>query len=306
MNKICIIICYFGKLPSYFEFWRHSAYNNPTINFLFITDCNIESANNIRVLKMSFFECKNYIQQKFDFEITIDSPYKLCDFKGSYGYIFQDYIREYDFWGFGDIDLIYGNIRLFLTNDILDAYDMISGWGHFTLYRNNTYCNNFFLQKVDEFLYYKDVFQSHSNMVFDEYLHKGLSDRWMHLNPQKVYKIDGLFDDVLVPHRAMHFKAWGYPYKKLIYHYCDGTLYRVYILKGKVERKACLYAHFQQRKNFSIHTNKFDSYVIIPNSFIPFKTLSVWRVRFWGRKRYISFVIYRIKTKLMNIFKNIK
>lgn len=60
MNKICIIICYFGKLPSYFEFWRHSAYNNPTINFLFITDCNIESANNIRVLKMSFFECKNY------------------------------------------------------------------------------------------------------------------------------------------------------------------------------------------------------------------------------------------------------
>ena len=30
MNKICIIICYFGKLPSYFEFWRHSAYNNPT------------------------------------------------------------------------------------------------------------------------------------------------------------------------------------------------------------------------------------------------------------------------------------
>lgn len=80
----------------------------------------------------------------FDFNIALPSPYKLCDFRPIYGKLFQQYINGADFWGFGDIDLIYGDIRQFITENVLQNYDLISGWGHLTLVRNNDYWNNFY------------------------------------------------------------------------------------------------------------------------------------------------------------------
>ena len=55
-----------------------------------------------------------------DFEIVLNEPYDLCDFKVAYGEIFQEYLEPYDFWGFCDCDLIYGDIRHFLTEELLE------------------------------------------------------------------------------------------------------------------------------------------------------------------------------------------
>ena len=76
------------------------------------------------------------------FEIVVESGYKLCDFKPALGYIFSDYIKKYDFWGYCDIDIIFGNIRAFMTDDLLNEYDVISArhdylTGCFALYKNN-------------------------------------------------------------------------------------------------------------------------------------------------------------------------
>jgi hypothetical protein len=30
----------------------------------------------------------------------------------------KDYLKGYDFWGFGDLDLVYGDIRAFLTERV--------------------------------------------------------------------------------------------------------------------------------------------------------------------------------------------
>ncbi|WP_333486766.1 DUF6625 family protein, partial [Phocaeicola plebeius] len=140
MKSIIIIIPYFGKLPTLFPFWLQSALNNPTIDFLFITDANIQPMQNIKVINKTFSLLKEEIQSKFNFEIKLETPYKLCDFKPAYGYIFNEQIKGYDFWGFGDIDLIYGNIRNFINDTILNQYSVISGWGHLTLYKNTEEC----------------------------------------------------------------------------------------------------------------------------------------------------------------------
>lgn len=97
MKSIIIVIPYFGKLPPIFKFWRQSAINNPTIDFLFFTDCNIQSTDNIKVIKCTFEVLREKFQSRFDFPISLPSPYKLCDFKATYGYVFQDYIQDYDF-----------------------------------------------------------------------------------------------------------------------------------------------------------------------------------------------------------------
>ena len=168
MKKILIIACYFGELPNYFEYWKKSCEKNYKIDFLFVTDQNIESvSSNFKVLNFNFYEFKTYIKNKLKIDIADFEPYKLCDFKPSYGCIFKDYIKEYDFWGYCDIDLIFGDIRKFVTDEILEKNSIILNLGHLTLFKNVKEINELF--KSNGSIYsYIDVFASKEHFAFDE------------------------------------------------------------------------------------------------------------------------------------------
>jgi hypothetical protein len=64
--------------------------------------------------------------EKLGFGVNIKHSYKLCDFKPAYGFIFFELIENYDFWGYCDIDIIFGSIRDFITKEILESHDLIS------------------------------------------------------------------------------------------------------------------------------------------------------------------------------------
>ena len=74
-----MIFPYFGKLPAQYNMWRESALRNPSVDFMFFTDADVEPAPNIIVHKMKFEEFRQYIQAVFDFPIVLDRPYILCD-----------------------------------------------------------------------------------------------------------------------------------------------------------------------------------------------------------------------------------
>ena len=264
MNKICIVFPYFGKLPNNFDYWYYSALNNPTVDFMFFTDCDVPISDNIFVFKISF-----------GFSISLFTPYKLCDFRGAYGDIFCNELEGYDFWGFGDTDLIYGNIREFFTEQILNHFDLISGWGHLTLYRNIDACNLFYKNKIEGYLYYKDVFVTPQNMGFDEYGHMGLSDMWINLYPDKVWS-ENVFDDLLIPEISWNFRS----YRKenmgnLIFIYEKGTLYRISVKNGEICRCSTLYVHLHRRPFLTKMNDNFDNYFIVPNRFINLKELTI-------------------------------
>lgn len=305
MKKIIVIIPYFGTLPKMFKFWYQSAVNNPTINYLFFTDCSIEETANIKVVKVSFDELKAYIQSKFDFKIELPSPYKFCDYKTAYGDIFKDYLKGYDFWGFGDVDLVYGNIRHFFTEDVLNNYDIISGWGHLTLYRNNDSCNLFYKERIDGYLYYEDVFTQTKNAVFDEYLHRGMSDRWKDIYPDRIWD-SRLFDDIRVPRLAMNFISEFHEEcsKNLIFEYEAGNLYRIYQKEdGIIAKEETLYAHFQQRKFMKVETDNLKHYLIIPNKFINYQPISVEKLIKWGRPRTLQRKYFNFKNRITHRLK---
>ena len=136
MKKIALIIPYFGTLPDYFDLWLKSVEKNPTITFFLFT--NDESSycypDNIEVINIAFKDFRSRLQSEFEFEIKLESPYKLCDYKPTYGNVFKKELLQYDFWGFCDVDLIFGDIRKFITDDILDKYDRILTRGHFSLF----------------------------------------------------------------------------------------------------------------------------------------------------------------------------
>jgi hypothetical protein len=69
------------------------------------------------------------------------TPYKVIDVKPLYGFLFREYIQEYEFWAHVDNDMIFGNVAGIL-NPLMDHYDVITPygvnrtWGPFTAYRN--------------------------------------------------------------------------------------------------------------------------------------------------------------------------
>ncbi len=170
MEKIIILVPYFGKFPPMFEYWYKTALSNSTIDFLIFTDQEIESKFNIKIINMSFDDMRKLIQSKFDFTISLEKPYKLCDYKLAYGYIFEEYVKCYDFWGYSDIDMVLGDIRGMLKDQI-DKFDKYNYLGHLSLYRINSEANN--LWKLNEedsrALNYEDVFSTPDSMYFDEY-----------------------------------------------------------------------------------------------------------------------------------------
>jgi hypothetical protein len=171
-KKILLIIPYFGKLPWYFRYFVHSCKSNPGIHFLIITDDRSyeeKLPDNIFMVYQTFHELKKTIARKLKMDIALQRTYKLCDFRPAYGIIFNDYIKEYAFWGHCDIDLVFGNIGNFVTDDVLQENDVISIRpeyisGFFALYRNTESMNNLFRLSKDHL----KIFSVEQYMGFDE------------------------------------------------------------------------------------------------------------------------------------------
>ncbi len=173
MNKsIALIILYFGKIPWYFDYFSHSCSFNLTVQFIVITDDNSydhKVPNNVLIIHKTFEEIKSIISEKLNMHVAFEDAYKLCDFKPAYGYIFSDLVKGYDFWGYGDIDIIFGNIRNFITDEIMRDFDVITLRhdfliGYFSLFRNIEKVNMLFTCSRD----YKKVFTSPIHYCFDE------------------------------------------------------------------------------------------------------------------------------------------
>lgn len=172
MPRIIFIITFIGEYPWYFPYFLHSCRYNPTIDFVIFTDNETfdqEIPVNVKIVSYSIEQFKAEASKALGFEVIVDSGYKLCDFRPAYGYIFSDLITAYDFWGYCDVDVIFGNIRSFMMDELLNEYDIISArhdylTGCFALYRNNSYLRELFRQSKD----YRKVFTDSGNFFFDE------------------------------------------------------------------------------------------------------------------------------------------
>lgn len=108
--RIILIQPWFGKIPDYFWF-HYETTKNLDIDFLFVTDqeINLESQN-YKVIKTT----KEFIEKKlsliFNDNFEIKNNKKVSDLKSSVGYLFEKEIIEYDYFGFYDIDTLFGNI----------------------------------------------------------------------------------------------------------------------------------------------------------------------------------------------------
>lgn len=300
-NRILLILPYFGTFPNYFDLWLEGVKNNPDIDFLLLTDNHTayHYPSNLRVEYLTFNELVVIIQEHFDFRIALETPYKLCDFRPAYGFIFSGYLDGYDFWGYCDCDLVFGNIRKFVTDSVLNSFDRIFEFGHLCLYRNTKDVNFMFLKQTPGVRYYKNVFSSKISQCFDEIC--GMTPIWNSLRPNRVFR-ERPFDDI--DYTKFRFNVVGTnSNKSYVYSYKDGVLSRSFLDGDTVSYKEVCYVHFQKRKLSKADCLNFSDYFIIPNKFVAPMELSPAIFRTLSREHIY---LYPLRIKLKSVLRKVK
>ena len=94
-----------------------------------------------------------------------------------YGCIFKDFLSDYSHWGYCDSDVIFGDLKSFLTEDKLNNYDRIYQHGHMCIYKNSDEINVRWKTKHNLVSYnYIEVFKVGGVKMFDE--RGGMWDIW--------------------------------------------------------------------------------------------------------------------------------
>lgn len=287
MKKLCFIIPHFGNLQNYFPLFLKTCQFNPTFNWLIFTDDKSQYTypSNVHKVYMSFNDCKHLIQEKFNCEVNIERPYKLCDIRPMYGYIFSDYLKDYAYWGYCDTDLLMGNLRNILTEEFLCKYDKIFCLGHMTIFKNTPENNRLFMSQISNRIVYKDILANSSNCWFDEEWMNDYNINKIFLSKEKKVYQEDLSLNIAVAHN--HFRRIKYvgiknapPYgfeveneKKALYIWEKGNLYRLYKENGQLKREDFLYMHLQKRRmKMNPSILNMERFKIVPDEFLPLET----------------------------------
>lgn len=144
MRDAVILIPYFGDWPCWINFFIESCRANPTIDWIIFSDLEPPEnrARNVRHVRISFDAYKQCASEALGIRFDPEQPYKLCDIRPALGLIHADLLQGYDFFGFGDLDVIYGDLRAFYDDELLSNYDLLSSHakrvsGHLCLLRNS-------------------------------------------------------------------------------------------------------------------------------------------------------------------------
>jgi hypothetical protein len=281
VRRILLICPFFGQLPKeYFQLILNSCKKNSTIDWLLITDDRTRYIypDNVKVEYEDWntfsYNVKCRLNKLINVDVSLERPYKLCDYKPVYGLIFSKYTKNYDFWGYTDLtDVIYGDLRKFLTDSVLN-YDKINFLGHLTLYRNTKNVNSRVLLTLPNGNSIKEILASDKNIAFDESIENGIQGIYNEKNfPFIVVK--NMVADISPLRYAFQlscfddkFHQYYEKYKKRIFYYDNGKVYSAYIYNGQILYKEYGYVHFQKRKmNNFINSDNCDKYLIIPSGF---------------------------------------
>lgn len=285
-KKILLICPYFGTLPSeYFQLILDSCSNNKTINWLLITDdrTQYEYPDNVKVVYQEWKEfqlfLKEKIKSKLNLSCIINNPYKLCDYKPLFGIIFEQYLRDYDYWGNTDLtDTIYGNLRDYLTPHVL-TFDKINYLGHMTLYRNTDSVNYRVKLDLPNGSNIKEILTSDKDFAFDEVGEYGIQ-RIYENNDFSFIRLDEMVADVSPLRFAFqlskfdkNFSQYYEKYRHRIFTYDNGNLMSWFLVNDEVKKQEFGYIHFQKRKmknnNYSLNNNH---YMITSSEFVNYNT----------------------------------
>lgn len=142
-NKICLLVVWFGDLPSWISYFLRSCSVCHGIDWQIFTDTvQLPTApDNVVFRHLTKAEFSRIVGDVTATDYQFSYGYKLCDMKPAYGHFFERFLVGYDYWGYTDLDVVIGDpVSMLrkagaLTADVITASDRLL-LGHFTLLRN--------------------------------------------------------------------------------------------------------------------------------------------------------------------------
>jgi hypothetical protein len=296
LPSICLLAGYFGKLPDYFACFLRSCELNPSIQWIILTDddsANWNQPQNLHIKQTTLAELQALFSRRLGINVELNRAYVLCDFRPAFGLLFDDLFAGFDFWGHCDLDMINGDLRRFLTNDILAKHDRVLQRGAMSLYRNTEEMNHAFMRPAPGAMDYRTVFRDPHYLGFDEW--RGIY-RILRYHGVPQYR-EEIVADIVAPTR---WKIPRFEATELRNH----PLQFFYWLRGKVfqgyynnelgiEDHEVAYIHFQKRRlpAPSFDARHAEGFLITPDGFRPYQGehLSPTEVEGMNRARWRPF-----------------
>lgn len=263
-NKIAIIVIWFGNLPPYFPVWLRSAEANPDVDFFLFVDQEIKCvAKNIHTMRTTMEAEVLRAERELGEPVAIKNAYKFCDLRPFFGRIYKDFLNGFDFWGYCDIDLVFGDIRKFLTDAVLEKHDRLYEWGPLTILRNSDEMNHLFDMPGN--LYSRDEALRSRVKVFAEE-HHGLN-RVCRKNQISWYREPDMADFYICYSDFLLWDRRLTNYTHQVFYWESGHAYRAGVnVSGKVDVNEFVYIHWQKRKpKISNDVLMTDSFYIFPD-----------------------------------------
>lgn len=149
MMKKCFVLCQFGTPHPWTQQFINHVQHQKQFGWYWkiFTPNNFESKGNVEIVPMTVEQFNDLVEKKTgvrpNLAITEDGIPNLhiTDFYVATGKIFEDYLKEFDFWGITNIDVVYGRLDHYLPDSELDHYDVFTDDvdtinGVFCLFRN--------------------------------------------------------------------------------------------------------------------------------------------------------------------------
>jgi hypothetical protein len=248
-HRIALVVCYFGKLPNYSRLVMRSAGANPSIDWFIYGDNapDYELPGNVRFLPLSMPELQGIMEEACGTPVRIDRPIDLTRLKPTYGLCFRERLAGYDFWGHVDLDMIYGDLRKFLPEELLDEYPRVHVRGHLSLYRNTAEVNRYFMLQAPGAPDYREVLANRDRTQFDEW--PGI---WKIFRYHRIKQYHAeVIADIKAPNwnRITRFEAEELPnYPHQVFYWHGGKTFQAYYHReGGLFDHEVAYVHFQKR-----------------------------------------------------------
>ncbi len=262
----CIVLAYFGRLPAHFQHWLLSAGANPNYDWLVVTDDERawQIPANVRIIPMTFDACKQLIVQRVGVIPERMMPYKMCDYKVTYGLLFEELLEGYDYWGFCDPDMIFGNIDRLNIQGRMGKYPAMQGQGHLAFYQNTPEAKRFFKLKAPG-VDYRTTYSISNALAFDEW--RGVPALLM--SNAINFSHDYTYVDIVpgLPRFSMFYSNNNVRHQ--LFAWENGKLLGYHLRGDTVSTIEYAYMHMQKRKMPLNDVKPGDNFYLTPRGFQP-------------------------------------
>ncbi|WP_163339192.1 DUF6625 family protein [Desulfopila sp. IMCC35008] len=264
-SSIILMCAYMGPLPYWMPAFMASCRKNPDVNWLIVTNMDQsalpDGPSNVRFLNIDLKDFNDRVSSSLKIPVNVkpEYAYKINDFKVAYGKIFSKEFEGYDFWGYCDLDVVWGDIKKFITPEILLKYEMITSRidrisGHFCLFKNE----NRFNEMYKDIPNVKTMMAAERNYAIDEefitnYLYMVHKPNWVirlkYFNKFGGFVKPNVYWNKVLTTSGAHQRALG-----------DGTKRHFLWKNGQVfdaDETELMYIHFHKMKK-DMHTINFD------------------------------------------------